>query len=371
MTSYKEIVGEELNLGYPLFQRIHHNPSRPVIPKPYLSSSPNHNHINSSYLNLLPHHHHHNFGTKGDEGNNVNNKDVNVAQVMVSSRWNPTPEQLTALEELYRCGTRTPSAEQIQHITAQLGRYGKIEGKNVFYWFQNHKARERQKRRRQLQLPLTTSNTTTHANHSSNNDAHKGQGVTKIGFEDEENSCKRTPFISNKEYDPPTDSNSGPTPKAVDKSISTSFHNECLLFHETCAPFQHHHHHHHSSLFTHVNINNNIITNNNINHNNINSIKSNINVDINLEPSLQQLFSHHEFNNNNGVKTTSSAVTLQLFPISEQREDEDEDEEDLRKKKDVQVLSLLDNGGGEGDNSVMMMSSMDESNDFVPYYQFL
>lgn len=74
---------------------------------------------------------------------------------MVSSRWNPTPEQLRALEELYRRGTRTPTAEQIQHITAQLRRYGKIEGKNVFYWFQNHKARERQKRRRQLQLPTT------------------------------------------------------------------------------------------------------------------------------------------------------------------------------------------------------------------------
>ncbi|KZV21729.1 WUSCHEL-related homeobox 1 [Dorcoceras hygrometricum] len=72
-------------------------------------------------------------------------------QVVVSSRWNPTPEQLRTLEELYRRGTRTPSAEQIQHITAQLRRYGKIEGKNVFYWFQNHKARERQKRRRQLE----------------------------------------------------------------------------------------------------------------------------------------------------------------------------------------------------------------------------
>lgn len=55
------------------------------------------------------------------------------------------------LEELYRRGTRTPSADQIQHITAQLRRYGKIEGKNVFYWFQNHKARERQKRRRQME----------------------------------------------------------------------------------------------------------------------------------------------------------------------------------------------------------------------------
>lgn len=80
-----------------------------------------------------------------------NKRDFNPQQVVVSSRWNPTPEQLRALEELYRRGTRTPSAEQIQHITAQLRRYGKIEGKNVFYWFQNHKARERQKRRREME----------------------------------------------------------------------------------------------------------------------------------------------------------------------------------------------------------------------------
>lgn len=76
--------------------------------------------------------------------------------VVVSSRWNPTPEQLRVLEELYRRGTRTPSADQIQHITSQLRRYGKIEGKNVFYWFQNHKARERQKRRRQMESSAIT-----------------------------------------------------------------------------------------------------------------------------------------------------------------------------------------------------------------------
>jgi len=78
-------------------------------------------------------------------------REFNPPPVVVSSRWNPTPEQLRALEELYRRGTRTPSAEQIQQITAQLRRFGKIEGKNVFYWFQNHKARERQKRRRQME----------------------------------------------------------------------------------------------------------------------------------------------------------------------------------------------------------------------------
>ncbi|XP_077217506.1 homeodomain-like superfamily protein isoform X2 [Tasmannia lanceolata] len=67
-----------------------------------------------------------------------------------STRWCPTPEQLMILEEMYRGGIRTPKASQIQQITSHLSFYGKIEGKNVFYWFQNHKARERQKLRRRL-----------------------------------------------------------------------------------------------------------------------------------------------------------------------------------------------------------------------------
>jgi len=49
------------------------------------------------------------------------------------------------LENLYKQGIRTPSTEQIQQITSRLRAYGHIEGKNVFYWFQNHKARQRQK----------------------------------------------------------------------------------------------------------------------------------------------------------------------------------------------------------------------------------
>ncbi|KAJ1436736.1 Homeobox-like domain superfamily [Sesbania bispinosa] len=64
------------------------------------------------------------------------------------TRWNPTQEQIGILEMLYRGGMRTPNAQQIEQITVQLGKYGKIEGKNVFYWFQNHKARERQKQKR-------------------------------------------------------------------------------------------------------------------------------------------------------------------------------------------------------------------------------
>lgn len=66
-----------------------------------------------------------------------------------NSRWNPTKEQITMLEGLYKQGIRTPSADQIQQITARLKAYGHIEGKNVFYWFQNHKARQRQKQKQE------------------------------------------------------------------------------------------------------------------------------------------------------------------------------------------------------------------------------
>ncbi|XWS74842.1 hypothetical protein CRYUN_Cryun01aG0032600 [Craigia yunnanensis] len=63
-------------------------------------------------------------------------------------RWNPTTEQFKVLNDLFRSGLQTPSTDQIQKISTQLSFYGKIESKNVFYWFQNHKARERQKRRK-------------------------------------------------------------------------------------------------------------------------------------------------------------------------------------------------------------------------------
>ncbi|KAF5744619.1 WUSCHEL-related homeobox 2 [Tripterygium wilfordii] len=66
-----------------------------------------------------------------------------------SSRWNPTKEQISMLEGLYAQGIRTPSAEQIQQMTSRLKVYGHIEGKNVFYWFQNHKARQRQKQKQE------------------------------------------------------------------------------------------------------------------------------------------------------------------------------------------------------------------------------
>lgn len=75
-----------------------------------------------------------------------------------STRWTPTTEQIRILKDLYyNNGVRSPSADQIQKISAKLRQYGKIEGKNVFYWFQNHKARERQKKRLTTDIPMQRS----------------------------------------------------------------------------------------------------------------------------------------------------------------------------------------------------------------------
>ncbi|KAJ8426166.1 hypothetical protein Cgig2_003187 [Carnegiea gigantea] len=102
---------------------------------------------------------------------NLQKKDPTPNQVEThpgGTRWNPTQEQIGILEMLYRGGMRTPNAQQIEQITEQLAKYGKIEGKNVFYWFQNHKARERQKQKRSIlglshsprtPSPATTGNT--------------------------------------------------------------------------------------------------------------------------------------------------------------------------------------------------------------------
>lgn len=92
------------------------------------------------------------------------------------SRWSPTKEQISVLEDLYREGLQTPSTEEIQQIASNLRAYGHIEGKNVFYWFQNRKARLRQRQRQEPRLymsrlvrnrpkvpilPASTTNTTT------------------------------------------------------------------------------------------------------------------------------------------------------------------------------------------------------------------
>ncbi|KAL9685874.1 hypothetical protein QQ045_023328 [Rhodiola kirilowii] len=164
---------------------------RPLIPKPSSIPIPPtcFNHGNCDTNNFFPLNHpmvaatsHHHYMGVGEQ---CRRDQVNGHQaVVVSSRWNPTPDQLRALEELYRRGTRTPSADQIQHITAQLRRHGKIEGKNVFYWFQNHKARERQKRRRQQ---LDNSASSSSPNDHQQSQDHQDQQQKKDPEGDESN----------------------------------------------------------------------------------------------------------------------------------------------------------------------------------------
>ncbi|PON98142.1 Homeodomain transcription factor [Trema orientale] len=128
----------------------------PIIP-------PNSNHTDSSSTTAnrpsLINHHPAEQGWDNNKGY-LNNIHVTrqVVVPMQSSRWTPTPKQLLVLEELYRHGKRTPTAQQIQEITAMLRRFGKIEGKNVFYWFQNHKARDKRKRRKILEAAAARSN---------------------------------------------------------------------------------------------------------------------------------------------------------------------------------------------------------------------
>ncbi|KAH7351674.1 hypothetical protein KP509_19G009000 [Ceratopteris richardii] len=60
-------------------------------------------------------------------------------------RWCPTQEQIQILESLFNSGTTTPSRDMIVDIAAQLRKYGSIAEANVFYWFQNRKARAKRK----------------------------------------------------------------------------------------------------------------------------------------------------------------------------------------------------------------------------------
>ncbi|KAL8139831.1 hypothetical protein V2J09_005852 [Rumex salicifolius] len=76
----------------------------------------------------------------------------------LGKRWRPTGDQVTILRGLFKGGLTTPSGPQIQRITGQLKEYGKVESKNVFYWFQNHKAREKQKLANKLRLNNNNSN---------------------------------------------------------------------------------------------------------------------------------------------------------------------------------------------------------------------
>ncbi|XP_020576529.1 WUSCHEL-related homeobox 9-like [Phalaenopsis equestris] len=127
-------------------------------------------------------------------------------------RWNPTAEQVKVLMDLFSAGLRTPSTEQIQKISYHLSSFGKIENKNVFYWFQNHKARERhhhpqKKRRRPPPAPTSPVHSELFVIEPSE---HRKFPVTKLsGIWNEEMEMKRGekktlklfPLTSNYDYD--------------------------------------------------------------------------------------------------------------------------------------------------------------------------
>ncbi|KAK9734834.1 hypothetical protein RND81_04G166200 [Saponaria officinalis] len=113
--------------------------------------------------------HHNNHGDDYQENDDGGGSGVG------GCRWNPTKEQIELLESIYNNeGVRTPSADQIQEITTRLRVYGHIEGKNVFYWFQNHKARQRQKQRQERLAAAAAANVNLNANYYHNNNNNNG-----------------------------------------------------------------------------------------------------------------------------------------------------------------------------------------------------
>ncbi|GMN38771.1 hypothetical protein TIFTF001_007998 [Ficus carica] len=169
-------------------------------------------------------------------------KDLNVAQVvpLQSTRWSPTPEQLMALQELYRRGKRTPTAQQIQEITAKLRRFGKIEGKNVFYWFQNHKARDKKKQRLKMGSQCSKKMEPAQFDHYSKSQQletktsglSSGPRVTGPGVEQ----TKREPLLSNYSRISEESVNSMPrvttTTKAAEERSGTNNNKKVVSFKE-------------------------------------------------------------------------------------------------------------------------------------------
>ncbi|XP_062016724.1 protein WUSCHEL-like [Rosa rugosa] len=76
------------------------------------------------------------------------------------ARWVPTPDQIRILKDLYYDkGVKRPTTEHIHEICLQLNQYGHVEGKNIYFWFQNVRAREKQMKRcnQAAQVPMGTS----------------------------------------------------------------------------------------------------------------------------------------------------------------------------------------------------------------------
>ncbi|PQQ14964.1 protein WUSCHEL [Prunus yedoensis var. nudiflora] len=71
-----------------------------------------------------------------EDGSNKGTSGTNFLCRQSSTRWTPTSDQIRILKDLYyNNGVRSPSAEQIQRISARLRQYGKIEGKTFSIGF--------------------------------------------------------------------------------------------------------------------------------------------------------------------------------------------------------------------------------------------
>ncbi|KAL9235295.1 hypothetical protein vseg_010066 [Gypsophila vaccaria] len=170
-------------------------------------------------------------------------------------RWNPTKEQIEMLESIYNNeGVRTPSADQIQQITARLRVYGHIEGKNVFYWFQNHKARQRQKQRQERLAA---------ANLNNNNLNYQHHHLANYNISRFVNQPLQVPLNNNHYHSLP---NYGINNGLVNPMLHHNYSNNYLpnpnvmcstyynhplhspQFHYSAPPPDHHHHHHHHAL---------------------------------------------------------------------------------------------------------------------------
>src|SRR6516165_7679659 len=62
----------------------------------------------------------------------------------VATRWKPEEAQLRILEEVFRNNVgHSPSTAQILLLTTQLQQYGEVEARNIFFWFENRRRKER------------------------------------------------------------------------------------------------------------------------------------------------------------------------------------------------------------------------------------
>ncbi|KAI5072461.1 hypothetical protein GOP47_0012567 [Adiantum capillus-veneris] len=109
-------------------------------------------------------------------------------------RWCPTPEQIQVLEALFNSGTTTPSRDMIVEIAGCLKQFGNIVEANVFYWFQNRKARAKRKLRMQAQLQQQAASTSpTHSNEYCSSSQNGKSSATSSRRVCAKTACKTSP----------------------------------------------------------------------------------------------------------------------------------------------------------------------------------